>query len=829
MLPYKAKIVYFPKYLDISERRLILEKNQNDANLVDEEYIWTDLSRIDLNGLSDNQYACLFLGDEAYAGSKSFIKLNQSVQEIFNKEFLIPAHNIKGAWNLVIKVLEKFQEYELEIIHYDQTENQHLTRLLSYYGINTLESKKQAKKISIFLLNSLKSCSLDFESVKKLLSRIKGDSILTIADFSNVFSFTNSDLEKVKTLSDLVDVIVIDCSFDLMCNTGALIITNDFRYYENLTEWVVAFEGLHTYGGLSGREMEVINQGLNEAKNNYIWQYKKKSLKFLYEEIKKIADRNSQIEISPSYSTHYFYIKTDIEDLNNLLFLIGQARGYKNGKYIYLYLPSRKYQKQNLELFIHSLELSLQEKNSRYILRYLDPRLYTSYNFKSVEIINLPSLEERREILEKAGYNTFLIPSDKVYIDFLTDSGTSSLSDEQWSSAILHDQKRAYSILKEAIEDVFGFSYFLPTHQGRAAEHILSQTMIKPGQFVINNMYFTTTRFHQEYAKGIFVDLIIEEAYKPEVYHPFKGNIDTEKLVDFIEKNGPQNIAYVCIENNVNMAGGQPVSLENIKQIRKICDYYNIPIVLDATRIAENAFFIKEREQGYSNKEIKEIIREIMSLVDAATISAKKDPLTNISGLILIRSPELYTKMKRMLEIFEGEYFNGGLPQRDIAMLAQGIREMTDYYYLKNRIDQVRYLGNLLKEAGIPIVEPIGGHAIYLDAKRFLPHIKQDEFPAQTLAAYIYLYGGVRTMERGIVSAGRDPKTGKHKYPELELVRITIPRRVYTNEHMEYTRDVVKEVYDIRDSINGLSIVYEPPFLRFFTMRFEPIKKTANL
>lgn len=825
MQPYKGKIVYFPKYLDLAERKIVLEKNNNNSNLIEEEYIWTDLSRPDLNALSENQYSALFLGDESYAGSKNFIKLNQITKQIFNKQYLLPTHNIKGAWNLIIKILEKIENFTIELINFNPIENLHIQKLMKYYNINYQGNKK----LSFFFLNSIQSYLESYEKIKEKLESIKEQSILIVADFSNIFSFTNCDKNKIKELSDLVDIILIDSTFDLMCHNGALIITDNFKYYEYLTEWVVAFEGLHTYGGLAGRDMEVIYHGLQEAQNNLFWQYKNNSMKFIYQETQKLLKNYTDYQISNTYNTHFFYIKSSQNTiaLNNSLFLNGQVRGLSQDNYLLIFLPSRRYQKQNLELFINTLEVTL--RNPQTIVNIIQPQEYCSYNFKGIEIINLKPLEKRKQILEKAGYNTFLIPSEDVYIDFLTDSGTSSMSDEQWSKAILYDQKRAYKLLEQAIEEIFGFKYFLPTHQGRAAEHILSQTMIKPNQFVINNMYFTTTRFHQEYAKGIFVDLIIDEAYKPEIEHPFKGNIDVDKLVDFIEKNGARNIAYICVENNVNMAGGQPVSLENLKQIRKICDYYSIPLVLDATRIAENSFLIKERENEYKNKTIKEIIREIMSLADAATISAKKDPLTNISGLLLVRSYELYQKMKSILEIFEGDYYNGGLAARDIAALAQGLYEMTDFYYLKHRIEQVRYLGNLLEASGIPIVKPIGGHAIYLDAKRFLPHIKQDEFPAQTLAAYIYLYGGVRTMERGIVSAGRDPKTGNHKYPELELVRITIPRRVYTNEHMEYTSNIINQVYQIREKIGGLTIVYEPPFLRFFTMRFEPIKKTVNI
>jgi len=811
--PYKFKIVTFPKYLDLAGRKFVLESNNNNANLIDSNYIFTDLSTVNISAFSDNQYSSLFLGDEAYAGSKNFLNIQENIKKLFNKRYVVPSHNIRGAWNLVFKLIERIGSPNFpNLFHYNHLEQRYFHNLASYYYNNYLNNS-HSPDISIFFLNSIESYKYSFDEINSILNDIRKKSKVVIADFSNVFSFTNSELEKILSLSDIVDVIVLDTSYDISSNNGALIITDNFSHYEYLTEWVVAFEGLHTYGGLAGRDMEVINTGLLEATNPDIWKHKKTQIKYLYDQISKIVGK----AISENYNVHYFYIRNVSKDFNNLLFLSSQVRAYQLEDYLFIYLPSRKYRKQNLDLFLDTFRTVFESNN----INYVDPRVFVSFNSKVVEFVSISSFNNRKEVLEKAGYNTFLIPSKDVYLDFLTDSGTSSQSDEQWSAAIFYDQKRAYNLLKDSIEDVFGFNYFLPTHQGRAAEHILSKTLIKPNQFVINNMYFTTTRFHQEYAGGVFVDLIIEEAYKPDFEHPFKGNIDVDKLVDFIEKNG--NVAYVCVENNVNMAGGQPVSMENLKQVRKICDYYGIPLVLDATRIAENAFFIKEREQGYKDKSIKEIIREMMALADAATISAKKDPLTNISGLILVRSYDLYKKMRNLLEIFEGEYYDGGLNSRDVAALAKGLIEMTDYYYLKDRIEQVRYLGKLLKDKSIPIVEPIGGHAIYLDAKRFLPHIKQDDFPAQTLAAYIYLYGGVRTMERGIVSAGRDPKTNKHKYPELELVRITIPRRVYTNEHMDYTADVIKKVYSDREKISGLSIVYEPPFLRFFTMRFKPL------
>ncbi|MFN3995933.1 MAG: beta-eliminating lyase-related protein, partial [bacterium] len=510
MQPYKAKIVYFPKFLDIVERRNLLKKRGNDANQIEEEYLWTDLSRMDLNVLSEKQYASLFLGDEAYAGSKNFINLNQNTQKTFGKKYLLPSHNIKGAWNLIIKILEKLPN-NLEVLHFNPLENQDFYKLSQYYNLDIKKLKVNSPKTSIFFLNSLESFQYSLNQIIQKLEKIREESKVVIADFSNIFSFitfkTNSmDISKIKLLSDLVDIIVIDCNFDLMSNNGALIITDNEKYYEYLVEWVVAFEGLHTYGGLAGRDMEVINQGLTEAQNPDFWKHKINHIKFLYDNLQMAIKNKDNFKLSSHYSAHYFYLEHDKPDLNNLLFLIGQVRAYKINNALIFYLPSRKYQKQNLELFIHAFEKSLKERETNYIFDYIDPRLYTAYNLKCCEIITLHPFEKRKQILEEAGYNTFLIKSEDVYIDFLTDSGTSSMSDEQWSKAILYDHKRAYKLLEESVKEVFGFEYFLPTHQGRAAEHILSQTLIKPGQYVINNMYFTTTRFHQEYAQGIFVD-----------------------------------------------------------------------------------------------------------------------------------------------------------------------------------------------------------------------------------------------------------------------------------------------------------------------------------
>ncbi len=450
------------------------------------------------------------------------------------------------------------------------------------------------------------------------------------------------------------------------------------------------------------------------------------------------------------------------------------------------------------------------------------------WKIKMVEPIRMLSREEREQALKEAGYNTFLLRSEDVYIDLLTDSGTGAMSDRQWAGIMLGDEayagSRNFYHLEEAVQTYYGYRYVVPTHQGRGAEHLLSQAVIKPGQYVPGNMYFTTTRLHQELAGGIFEDVIIDEAHDPTNLHPFKGNVDLDKLEALIKRVGAENIAYVSLAGTVNMAGGQPVSMGNVRALRELCDRYGIRIYLDATRMVENAFFIQEREEGYADKSIAEILKEFCSYTDGAWMSAKKDNLVNIGGWLAVNDPELFDTLRDMVVIYEGLHTYGGMSGRDMEALAIGIQEAVQDDYVRARVGQVRYLGDLLDNWGIPFVKPVGGHGIFLDAKGFYPHIPQDQFPAQTLAAELYRESGVRGMERGIVSAGRDPETGDHRYPALELTRLAIPRRVYTQAHMDVVAEAVKAVYDARERTKGLRMVYEPKYLRFFQARFEPIE-----
>ena len=447
------------------------------------------------------------------------------------------------------------------------------------------------------------------------------------------------------------------------------------------------------------------------------------------------------------------------------------------------------------------------------------------WKIKMVEPLTVTTREERQKALEEAGYNTFLLRSEDVYIDLLTDSGTSAMSDRQWAGMMLGDEayagSRNFYRLEAAIQNVYGYKYIVPTHQGRGAEHLISQAVIKKGQIVPGNMYFTTTRLHQELAGGTFQDVIIDEAHDPANLHPFKGNIDLDKVQAIIDKHGAENIAYISVAGTVNMAGGQPISMANIKALRALCDKHGIKIYLDATRMMENAYFIQEREEGYADKTIAEILKEFCSYTDAAWMSAKKDNLVNIGGWLAVNDWTLFEELRNLVVVYEGLHTYGGLAGRDMEALAIGIEESVNDQHIRSRIGQVLYLGELLKDWGIPIVLPVGGHAIFLDAKAFYPHLKQVEFPAQTLAAELYLDSGIRSMERGIASAGRDPKTGDHYYPKLELTRLTIPRRVYTQAHMDVVAEAVKAVYDARETTRGLKMVYEPKYLRFFQARFE--------
>ncbi len=448
------------------------------------------------------------------------------------------------------------------------------------------------------------------------------------------------------------------------------------------------------------------------------------------------------------------------------------------------------------------------------------------YRIKAVEPIRLTTHSEREAILAEAGYNVFFVKSRDVYIDLLTDSGTAAMSDAQWAGLMVGDEAyaccRNYYSLRDAIGDIFGFRYFLPTHQGRAAEKILFSVAVKPGDCVPSNTHFDTTRANIEAVNGRAVDLLIAEGLDPTSQHPFKGNMDVERLMRLIEEIGAEKIPLAMLTITNNSGGGQPVSLANIRAVKEVLAAHDIPLFIDACRYAENAYFVKEREEGYQDSSILEIAHEMFSCADGCTMSGKKDGLVNMGGFLAMNDERLYQQASQLLILWEGFITYGGLAGRDLEAMARGLREALDESYLEHRIGQVRYLAERLLERGIPIVEPPGGHAVYLDARRFLQHIPQAQFPGQALVAHLYLEGGIRAVEIGsVMFALKDERTGEWKYPEMELVRLAIPRRVYTQTHLDYVADVIIELHDKREQVRGMRYTYEPPFLRHFTARFE--------
>ena len=450
-----------------------------------------------------------------------------------------------------------------------------------------------------------------------------------------------------------------------------------------------------------------------------------------------------------------------------------------------------------------------------------------SYRIKMVETIKRSTREERANWIKEANYNLFGLKSDYVFIDLLTDSGTGAMSDKQWSAMMEGDESyagsRSYYNMKDAIKDILGYDYFIPTHQGRAAENVLYSIIIKEGDVLPGNSHFDTTKGHIEFRKAIAADCTIDEASNTQLEIPFKGNVDIAKLEAVLKKYPKEQIPAVVLTVTNNTAGGQPVSMQNIKEVSALCVKYEVPLQMDSARFAENAYFIKTREEGYADKSMREIVREMFSYADIMTMSSKKDAIVNMGGFVAFKSEELWKSCQKICIMNEGFITYGGMSGRDMNALAQGLHEGTDFEYLETRIKQIEYLGQKLDEYNIPYQRPAGGHAIFVDAKKILTHVPKEEFIAQTLGIELYLEAGVRGVEVGALLADRDPVTHENRYPELELFRLAIPRRTYTNNHMDVIAAALKNVYDRREEITrGYEITYEAPIMRHFTIGLKP-------
>lgn len=454
-------------------------------------------------------------------------------------------------------------------------------------------------------------------------------------------------------------------------------------------------------------------------------------------------------------------------------------------------------------------------------LPYAEP-----FKIKMVETIKRSTREEREAWIREARYNLFNLKSSQVFVDLLTDSGTGAMSDKQWSEMMIGDESYAgassFYKMKAAIKNILGFDYFLPTHQGRAAENVLFSVLVKNGDVVPGNSHFDTTKGHIEFRKATAVDCTIDEAFDTTVQHDFKGNLDLVKLERVLMDHPAARIPMIIVTVTCNSSGGQPVSMQNLKEVYAMAKKYGIMVMFDSARFAENAYFIKTKEEGYADKSIKEIVKEMYTYADAMTMSSKKDAIVNMGGFIGFKDEDLYKQASVFGIIYEGFVTYGGMSGRDMNALAQGLDEGTEFPYLESRVGQVAYLGQKLKDYGIPIQEPFGGHAIFVDAKRFLPHLPKEAFVAQTLAIELYIEGGVRGVEIGAILADRDPVTRENRYPDLELLRLAIPRRTYTNNHMDYIAASLKNVFDRRDQItSGVKILKEAPIMRHFTVDLE--------
>jgi tyrosine phenol-lyase len=880
--PHKIKTVRLVSFPTPEERKRHLAAAHFNVFNLTPSHVNFDMTSYGTSAYSQEQLSGQLIGDEAYAGARNFEALREAVARVLGHTYVCPTHNLLGCIKLVVATLvppgstvasnsqwladvlaprdvivEDVRSLDDRVF----TGNLDLERLrasLERGSTAVVDLQAFADGMHPFSLANLKlvRAAADERGVRVVLD---GSRIIENAWYIQRYEPGQADrsvADLVKQIAKTVHAVEIDGAQDPKCNTGGILTTDNPADYEKFINEVVVYEGLHTYGGMSGRTMEVLARGLNEMCDEA-------EVQWVMKVTEQFTERLRQAGIPLERGCDGAYLEADVflphisvyapHALAAALYQTSGARALVPGvtgrhTYLPVQIPRLAMTTWQLDQVVEAIAnvhaqrdrvapLELQqggkwndELRFRSVFANLKPYDFNCYPFVTHTIERIPETtrEQRTRAIREAGYNTFLLKSGDVTIDLLTDSGTSAMSTDQWAAyeaaRATVSMSEAYQRLTETLQEAYGYEHIIPTHQGRAAEHILSQTMIRPGQLVPGNMYFTTTKVHQELAGGVFVDVIVDQAHDPASDFPWKGNIDLAKLRAVVDQHGAENVAYVSFEHSVNMAGGQPVSMDNMKEVYAYCSAIGIPVFYDATRAVENAYFIQKRDPRYRDVQIRDIVREMMLYGDGCTVSGKKDFLVNIGGLLAFKdNPEWRERAEELLRVYEGGRADGGLPAADLAAMARGVEEMLDDRYIKTRVEQSAFLGRLLSDGGVPIVMPPGSHAVFIDARRFLPHIDQDEYPAQRLAAEIYVETGVRVMERGNVSKGRDPHSGQNYRPSLELVRLTIPRRVYTNDHMRAVADGIIRVHRRREAIRGLRFVYEPPYLRFFQGRFAPV------
>ncbi len=880
--PHKIKTVRLLSLPSLQERKQFLaDAHFNVFNLTPTQVSF-DMCSLGTGAVSQEQLAGQLVGDEAYAGSRNFEALEQAVRQVLGHSYVCPAHNILGCTKLVVStmiprgsVVPSNARTRMDVlkplgVEYPDVRDHQAPVFTGNMDLAGLERALAQQDVAVVGIQAFADgqhpLSLgNLRAIRALADRFgkrlvcDGSRVVENAWYIQRHEEGQGDraiADIVRQIVKTTHVFLFDGAQDAKCSTGGILTTDNPDDHEKFINEVVVYEGLHTYGGMAGRTMEVLARGLlemcDEAEVRWVMHQTERFTQRL---------REAGVPLERGCDGAYLkaaeflpHIRENAQDtLSAALYIMSGVRAIAQGlvgrdNLVPVQIPRLAMTNEQLDQVadavvalhrqrdkVSALQASAGGKwrdqmRYRWVFPQLDFRQFDCfpYQIHTVERVGALTRDQREKAIREAGYNTFLLRSADVTIDLLTDSGTSAMSTDQWSA---YDAARAsattsdeYFDLVEAMRDITGYEHIIPTHQGRAAEHILSQIMIEPGQLVPGNMYFTTTKLHQEMAGGVFADVIVDEAHDPQLDYPWKGNIDLNKLKALVDQHGAARIAYISFEHSVNMAGGQPVSMENMKQVYEYCTSIGIPVFFDATRFIENAYMIQSRDPAYHDVAIADIVREMMAYGDGCTISGKKDFLINIGGVLAFRDNLEWTeRAEELLRIYEGNVTDGGLAAGDLAAIARGLKEMIDDRYIRSRVQQTQYLGRLLMDAGVPIVAPPGSHAIFLDAKRFLPHIDQDEFPAQRLAAEVFIETGVRVMERGNVSKGRNPDTGENYRPALELVRLTIPRRVYTNDHMQAVAEGIIRVHERRNEIRGLKFVYEPAKLRFFQGRFETL------